>query len=408
MKLQSVQNGRIIGSHHRTVYEGSTVDSFAPIGSISNPGRGVAALSFATVTRAPGRSVLEWMVGAYQTTNVWPVGDTALIATVGRHLFSSQDGGVNWHFCRKLPSSSGLFGVLPTALCRHDGAVYLGEYPLDSSATPHVLRSVDDGRTWRRFLSLPEVRHIHSIAVDPYTESIWLSTGDRDTECHIGRIKDGRFEPVVGGDQRFRAVDLVFTPDALLWGMDCLYTERNSIFRLDRQKIPAGGPAIGTPPTEISADGGTPLTDQTLDAIKTNAPEPQPVTTVGNSVYYGTTIHDGSTVWAVFSTAIEAGGDSTAPTATDEAFQEPTATVVAAPADTDFTEWQLLARFGVRRCPVQYLNPGGRLPCANAYVFLGAENGTLYCNPFNTKQQHGAILTIEAESFDDRLLGQSR
>ncbi len=78
-------------------------------------------------------------------------------------------------------------GVLPSTVCQTDEAVYLGEYPLDSAVTPRVLRSTDRGEIWSSVLQLDGVRHIHAVQFDPYTHEIWLATGDRDSECRIGR-----------------------------------------------------------------------------------------------------------------------------------------------------------------------------------------------------------------------------
>lgn len=359
-------------SRGRTIFVGTPGRSFEPLGSLPNPLSGVGRLRYTLLTASPWRSAIEWAVGSYQTTNVWPTTDDVLVATVRRQLFVSHDGGRTWQRTHQLPPSSGIAGVLPTAVCVHNGAIYLGEYPLADDATPRILRSVDEGRTWTTVLELPAVRHIHALCSDPYTGALWVTTGDRDTECQIGRLRDGTLEPVGEGDQRWRAVGLLFTSSSILWGMDCVYTDRNQIFRLDRADIEA---------------------------------DPTAVVSVPNSVYFGTSVSIEGTQWVVFSTAVEAGGDSTAPdnkrtVSARNSGEHDTATVIAASARSDFTDWYEVASFRTRPRPVEHVDPGGWLPTANTYVFLGsdADHGVIV-NPFNTATDHGRLITVSPETI---------
>lgn len=401
MKLQAVTNGRVYASRGRTVVVDGSDGAFEPLGQIPNPHTGMDALRYEIVTTPPWRSAVGWVVGAYQTTNVWPITESVLVATVWRQLFVSHDGGQQWHHAHQLPRSSGISGVLPTGLCVHDGAIYLGEYPLDDDDVARILHSTDNGRTWTTVLELPEVRHIHAICTDPYTGELWITTGDRDAECNIGRLRNGAFEIVGGGDQRWRAVDLVFTPSAVLWGMDCAYTDRNHIFRLDRDDIPdeRTRPTLGVcPGTEPQANRGR--TPDREDGL-----HPTSVTSVPNSVYFGTSLTIDDTQWVVFSTAVETGGDSTAPqwvrasTDTDNNTGSDTARVIGAKATSGFTDWYEIGRFRRRTQPIRYLTPSGRLPNANAYIFLGRDDDSLLINPFNTTTDHGRILTVSPETI---------
>lgn len=374
MKLQGVHNGRLYASHGRTILRERTSGTFETLGRLPNPLNGLDALQYTLKTTQPWKSVVGWFVGAYQTTNVWPITDTVLLATASRHLFVSHNGGKDWRVSIELPSSSGLTGVLLPAVCVHDAAIYLGEYPLADDAVPRVRRSKDAGRTWATVLELPDVRHIHSVQVDPYTGDIWMTTGDTDEECYIGRLRNGRFEIVGGGDQRWRAVELVFTPSSIIWGMDCVYTERNHVFRLERDEISSSG-----------------------------TPHIESVTTVPNSIYFGTSLIVDGTQWVVFSTAAEAGGDSTAPDGlTNETGNESkTAMVIASPATSEFTEWYEIERFQTRRRPVEYIDYKQYLPSANAYIFLAADDDRgLFINPYNTASDHGRIIDIQPKTFN--------
>lgn len=362
-----------------------------PIGRLPNPHTGIDGLRYELVTTPPWRSALEWVVGAYQTTNVWPITDAVLVATVGSDLFVTHDGGTQWHHTHQLPASSGIAGVLPTGLCVHEGAIYLGEYPL-ADEVPQILRSSDNGRTWTPILELPEVRHVHAIRSDPYTGELWVTTGDRDAECYIGQLRNGAFEPIGGGDQRWRAVDLVFTPSAIFWGMDCAYTDRNHIFRLDRADIPDEPELVQA----SASSSGLPLTS---------------VASVSNSVYFGSSLTIDDTQWIVFSSAVEDGADSTAPTGTHgskNATASDTATVIGAAATSGFTEWHTLGRFRRHEQPIGRLDRRGWLPTANAYVFIaGDPDHGLLINPFNTATDHGRLITVAPEAIARRPI-QSR
>lgn len=370
MKLQSIHNGRLYASTGRTILAAREPGSFEAVGKLPNPYTSIDALRYSLVTTQPWKSLIGRIVGAYQTTNVWSITDETMLATAGRLLFVSSDGGTSWQMSRRLPPSSNLSGVLPTGVCVHDKNIYLGEYPLDTDATPRILRSTDAGCTWTTVLELTDVRHIHSVQSDPYTGDLWVTTGDTDIECRIGRIRDDQFEIVGSGDQRWRAVELVFTPSSIIWGMDCVYADRNRVFRLDRDEID-----------------------------RTNS-DPESVAMVPNSVYFGVSLTVNDTLWVVLSTAVESGEDSTAPD------KHPTDTtkkamVIASAASSGFTDWYEIRNYRRRRRSIEYIDYNGYLPTANAYVFLAADDKQgLFVNPYNTASDHGQIITIPQETFE--------
>jgi hypothetical protein len=247
-------------------------------------------------------------------------------------------------------------GVLPTSVCAHRGVHYLAEYPLDGTPA-RILTSTDGGRTWERLVETTAVRHFHGVHPDPYREELWVTAGDTDDQSAIGRVRDGTVRWVGGGSQRWRAVDLAFTPTAVLWGMDCSYAETVEILRLDR-------------------DGGDPVTVGRTDA----------------SVYYAETVSDGRETWVALSTAAEVGVDSTAPKGRRQNRSADVARVLVASSATDFEEWHELAAFDRSR-PLGHRLPG--VPEAGAYVFLAADPSYgLVLNPFNTRTDHGELLPV--------------
>jgi hypothetical protein len=300
--------------------------------------------------------------------NVWPLPSSSILATVGRTLYRSTDRGETWQVSRHLPASSGPMGVLPTAVETDGDVTYLGEYPLDSSQTPRILASPDYGRTWKTAVSLPDIRHVHAVKRDPYTGDIWVTTGDTDGESRIGRLRGGSFEPVGGGSQDWRAVEPVFTPSSVLWGVDCVYATCNPIFRLSRS------------------------------AIDADTPEPEPVHAVDGSVFYGVSLTADDETWVVFSTAMESGRDSTGPA--NQSGGESPGVVVASSSASDFTDWREIATYERRQCAADRVP--FHLPRSNGYVFLGADPDLgLFVNPFNTKAADGTIRRIPVRQFEE-------
>lgn len=365
MKLGTVLDGRVSAiDHGQILVEPEPGAGLERRGRLPDPPSLAETIRTRLLTGPRLKPLLAGVVGAFPAENLWQVTERDLLATAGPHLYSSHDGGETWTHRRRLPPSSGPMGVLPSAVCVTEEAVYLGEYPLDDT-TPHVLRSTDAGRSWDRHVSLPEVRHVHAVQRDPYTDDVWVTTGDRGDACCIGRLVDGAFRPVGRGGQEWRAVELAFTPSAVLWGVDSPSVEENRIYRLDREAC--------------------------------DAPDPEPTTlfATDGSIYYSAA-WDGETArWVAFSTAVETEPDRTAPgrdVGADGVGTATTAVLVSSSASS-FTRWQTVAEYRKRRRPTD-LVPGSPLPSANAYVFLaGDETHGLVYNPYNTRREAGTVRT---------------
>ena len=212
------------------------------------------------------------------------------------------------------------------------------------------------------------MRHVHSVQADPYTDDVWVTTGDADSECRIGRLRDGALDVVGQGSQRWRAVELAFTPDHVMWGMDCIYAEENRIQRVARD--------------ELDDD-----------------PEPETLGVASGSVFYSATWEHDGTQWVAFSTALETGTDSTS--AGDRRVNRSgTADVLVGSSDEDFESWHTLASYDKRRTLAD--RSGGRLPTSSAYVYLAADDERgLFVNPYNTDRHDGAVRQYGAETLAD-------
>ena len=361
MKLGGVRDNTVYAHRDRQIGTWTKQGGFQPRGTIPNPATGIDAVSFAARNAKTARSLLQPFVGAYTTGNVWPIGQSALLATNQQWVFQSADNGLTWEPVHRLPESSGPMGTLPTACAVHDDVLYLAEYPLHS-APARIVRSTDQGCTWEPYITEPESCHFHGVYVDPYSDTLWATTGDADHTSAIGIIENGEFHVVGHGSQRWRAVDLAFTPTSIIWGMDAPFADRKEILRLRRRQI-----------------------------NQTN-PIPDVLTHIDQAVFYTATTTVDDTEWVFLSTAAE----TIAGTAMDHPenhAHSPVARVIAASSASDFRDWHIISTF--RRRPA-LAGLTKRFPSAGAYVFLAtAPSGEILINPFNTVSHHGTILQAE-------------
>jgi hypothetical protein len=368
MKLGGVREGTVYGTRGLDVGTWSADEGFLTLSSLPNPASGSDRFRFDAMNRWLPKRLLRPITGLYTTANVWPLGDDHLLATVSRWLFRSSDGGRSWDPVRELAASSGPMGVLPTALCEHHGTVYLAEYPLGDDPA-RVLASDDRGRTWSTFVERSDVRHFHGLFADPYSDALWATTGDTDAESAIGVLSEDGFVPVGRGSQRWRAVGLAFTPEAIFWGKDSSYTERAEVLRLPRDRL--------------------------------DDPDPEPTTlaTTACPIYYAATLARPGENWLVVSTTSTGRIDSTAPEGLKRNTCDGVARVLAASSASEYENWYELYATERRDAAGEYFDV---VPTSNGYLFLASdpEHGLLI-NPYNTTDDNGTVLTISPAAFDE-------
>lgn len=117
--------------------------------------------------------------------------------------------------------------------------VFFGEY----FRNPHkdkvrVYKSISNLLSWQTVYEFEsgQIRHIHAIQKDPFTEKLWILTGDKDKESMIAWT-DNEFNsivPIGQGSQMWRVCQLVFTEDAIYWGADTTSESEAGIYRWDR------------------------------------------------------------------------------------------------------------------------------------------------------------------------------
>lgn len=110
-------------------------------------------------------------------------------------------------------------------LADRQGRAWVAQYALNPrrDQTITLFRSDDDGRSFvpARVFAAGEIRHLHFIQQDPTDGSLWLGSGDRDSESALWRSATGdHWDKIGGGDQAWRAIGLAFLPDAVVWGTD--------------------------------------------------------------------------------------------------------------------------------------------------------------------------------------------
>lgn len=133
-------------------------------------------------------------------------------------------------------------GSKPLNICfTKGGMAYFGEYFQNvEKAEVHVYGSMDGGRTWKVVYNFAagNINHVHGLFFDPYTERIWIVTGDRENECIIGWTDDGfkTLHEVLRGGQEYRSCHLFFYKDFIVYATDSQYIE-NEIRAIDRETL---------------------------------------------------------------------------------------------------------------------------------------------------------------------------
>lgn len=155
-----------------------------------------------------------------------PVGHSTLLAGVlfGRYqLWRSGDRGRTWSEVFKFPKHLGL--LTPHSIATDGrGRVYMASYNYFKNPGNHptpILRSIDDGRTWRVVNTVTTSRHAHCTAYDPYTGDVYVCFGDWGPQSQILRSTDrGQTWSVFIRGYGDRAVDIAFDRTYVYFGQD--------------------------------------------------------------------------------------------------------------------------------------------------------------------------------------------
>jgi hypothetical protein len=119
------------------------------------------------------------------------------------------------------------------------GDLLFGEYFSNKNRqSVRIYRSSDGGRSFEIAHEFPPgtIRHVHGVFHDPFTDALWITTGDTDAESGIWVTQDNfkSLERKVGGNQQTRAVQILFTATHVYFGSDTPL-EKNFIYRLHKE-----------------------------------------------------------------------------------------------------------------------------------------------------------------------------
>jgi len=172
-----------------------------------------------------------------EVTNLYSLTDGSQICIAKKGLFKREAGSDKFVKCFTIPR-----GSRPMNLCidRND-RIYFGEYFSNSKKKAvNIYHSHDRGVNWEIVYTFPEgnINHIHGLFLDPYTNLIWVATGDRENECIIGYTSDGfgTFNIAFRGGQDYRAANLLFYKDFIIYATDSQYI-KNEIKMIDRRTL---------------------------------------------------------------------------------------------------------------------------------------------------------------------------
>ena len=168
--------------------------------------------------------------------NVVPRPDGTVFATFGNALFVLGKDG-------KATSLKGLqkrFRV-PRGGCglRPNGDIFFGEYfpnmKREQSVNVYRLPNGTNRAEVVKVFAAGEIRHVHSVRFDPFTDALWLCAGDWPWECRILRTTNAfaSIEIVGAGNETWRAIQPLFTARSVFYATDAEF-DPNAVYRFDR------------------------------------------------------------------------------------------------------------------------------------------------------------------------------
>lgn len=171
----------------------------------------------------------------FQVTNIIVLSNGDLFVTFDKTVGIIRNGKY-----QRLQGLSRPCRVLRSA-CAVDGNgnIFFGEYLAnDERGEMRVYKYKTGENSLEIIYTFPpnSIKHIHGIYFDKFTDSLFCLTGDDAKECQILNTFD-EFKTVktIGqGDETWRAVSILFTENALFYGMDAEF-RANHIYKFDRE-----------------------------------------------------------------------------------------------------------------------------------------------------------------------------
>ena len=217
--------GNYLLSRRNVIYRSDDLKlPFEPIGEFRAP----------IWRKAAGFSRLGQRLIRFSCNLVMPTANGEIFVSFDREIGVVRDGRV-----RRLEGLRRPCRILRSGTAAdRDGRIYFGEYfgnPEKESVHIYSYTPDDDRVEVVHTFAAGEVRHVHGIYRDKFDDSLVCLTGDADHECRMLRTRDGfaTMETIGSGDESWRAVSALFSPDSMYYGTDAEY-QTNSIYRFDR------------------------------------------------------------------------------------------------------------------------------------------------------------------------------
>jgi hypothetical protein len=145
-------------------------------------------------------------------------------------IYRSYDEGMSFELLKTIEGGTILWWSIDSD---RDGRLYIAEYgPQQKDMSKTLWRSHDDGSSWQAIYHAPDntETHLHRIAVDPYTDDLWLTMGDGKNRAMLKSSDHGAHWQKI---KRLQATAVAFGPNAIYWGKD--QKDHPGILRYDRK-----------------------------------------------------------------------------------------------------------------------------------------------------------------------------
>lgn len=172
-----------------------------------------------------------------EITSFYTLSDGTQLAIAKKGIFRKRTGEKNFIKICSVPRGSKPLTIVE----KTPEEVYFGEYFQNVENVPvHIYSlNVNTGELKVVFtFEQGEINHIHGLFRDPYTNRIWVVTGDDDGECIIGYTEDDfeHFTKVFRGGQEYRCCQMFFYSDFIVYATDSQFIP-NTIKRIDRKTL---------------------------------------------------------------------------------------------------------------------------------------------------------------------------
>jgi len=128
----------------------------------------------------------------------------------------------------------------PISVCVDNfGNFFYGDYFSNINRQPvNLYKFSYKKKRWQIVYTFNNIRHIHGVFYDSFSEGLWVTTGDDNSESAIWFSSDGfkNITKVKSGSQKYRAIDLVFQEKNILYGSDSP-RRINSLYSFDRKSL---------------------------------------------------------------------------------------------------------------------------------------------------------------------------